>query len=90
MEYSNLFVCLMGIGIVFLGLLCLIVLVSLMGRIFGQKNQAQDVSLPARSVVGEPLHKDEKEQLLAAVTAAIAEDMHTDISAVRIVSIKRV
>lgn len=90
MEYSNLFVCLMGMGIVFIGLLCLIALVSLMGRIFGRKNQVQEDAPPAKSIAAAPLHKEEKEKLLAAVSAAIAEDMHTDISAVRIVSIKRV
>ena len=90
MEYSNLFVCLMGLGIVFIGLLCLIALVSLMGRIFGRKNQAQEDALPAEHIAAAPLHKEKKEELLAAVTAAIAEDMHTDVSAVRIVSIKRV
>ena len=90
MEYSNLFVCLMGMGIVFVGLVCLIVLVSLMGRIFGRKQQPQSVVPSGASAVGKPLHKEEKEKLLAAITAAIAEDMHADISAVRIVSIKRV
>ena len=90
MEYSNLFVCLMGLGIVFVGLLCLIALVSLMGRIFGRKDQVQQDALPAGKAAAAPLHKEKKEELLAAVTAAIAEDMHTDVSAVRIVSIKRV
>ena len=90
MEYSNLFVCLMGMGIVFVGLLCLIVLVTLMGRIFGKKQQTMRAAPSAASAVGKPLHKEAKEELLAAITAAIAEDMHTDISAVRIVSIKRV
>ena len=32
-EYSNLFVCLMGMGTVFFGLICLIVLTTLMGKI---------------------------------------------------------
>ena len=35
MEYSSAFVCLMGMGTVFFGLICLIVLTMLMGKIVG-------------------------------------------------------
>ena len=34
-EYSSLFVCLMGMGTVFFGLICLIVLTMIMGKIVG-------------------------------------------------------
>ena len=34
-EYSSLFVCLMGMGTVFFGLICLIVLTTIMGKIVG-------------------------------------------------------
>ena len=33
MEYSNLFVCLMGLGTVFVGLVCIILLVTLMSLV---------------------------------------------------------
>ena len=33
MDYSNLFVCLMGIGTVFVGLVCIILLVTLMSYV---------------------------------------------------------
>ena len=36
MEVSNLFVCLMGMGVTFLGLICLIVLITLMSKILGK------------------------------------------------------
>ena len=35
MEVSNLFVCLMGMGVTFIGLICLILLITLMGKIVG-------------------------------------------------------
>ncbi len=35
MEYPSLFVCLMGMGTVFFGLICLIVLTMVMGKIVG-------------------------------------------------------
>ena len=37
MDYSIIFVCLMGMGTVFFGLICLIVLTTLLGRICGRK-----------------------------------------------------
>ena len=36
MDYSSLFVCLMGMGTVFFGLICLIVLTTLMSAICGR------------------------------------------------------
>ncbi len=93
MEYSNLFVCLMGMGTVFLGLVCLVFLVKVMCAVVnsGEKKQAV-VATPAPAPVAAPapMNNGKKEELMAAIAAAIAEDMGTDISAVRIVSIKKV
>ena len=50
MDYSNLFVCLMGIGTVFFGLICIILLVTLMSfvcRKTEQKTTLAPVSAPA-------------------------------------------
>ena len=50
MDYSIIFVCLMGMGTVFFGLICLIVLTTLLGRICGRKQQAAPaaaISAPA-------------------------------------------
>lgn len=33
-EVSNLFVCLMGMGVTFIGLICLIVLTMIMGKLW--------------------------------------------------------
>ena len=45
-EYGSLFVCLMGMGTVFFGLICLIVLTTIMGKIVGG-HAAPAVSAPA-------------------------------------------
>lgn len=88
MDYSNLFVCLMGIGTVFFGLICIILLVTLMSfvcRKTEQKNTLEPVSAPAgvpKAGIGP--------ELIAAVSAAIAEEMGTDISAIRIISMKQI
>lgn len=84
MDYSNLFVCLMGMGTVFFGLICLIVLTMLMGRICGPKPSSA-AAAPAVSAAPEP----DRQELVAAVSAAIAEDLGTDITGIRILSIKK-
>ena len=88
MDYSNLFVCLMGIGTVFFGLICIILLVTLMSfvcRKTEQKTTLAPVSAPA-GVPKAGIGPD----LIAAVSAAIAEEMGTDISAIRIISMKQI
>ena len=85
-EYSNLFVVLMGLGTVFAGLLCIILLVTLMSwvcaRTSAPKTPAAPAAMPAPGAV--------TPAMMAAVAAAIAEDMGTDVSAIRIVSMKKV
>ena len=87
MDYSIIFVCLMGMGTVFFGLICLIVLTTLLGRICGRKQQAAPeaaISAPAA------VPAVNQQELIAAVSAAIAEELGTDITGIRILSIKKV
>lgn len=89
MEYSSLFVCLMGMGTVFFGLICLIVLTMIMGSIVGKKAAA-----PAPVPVGAPpapaaAPEPNRQELVAAVSAAIAEELGTDITGIRILSMKK-
>lgn len=85
-EYSNLFVCLMGIGTVFVGLICIVLLVYLMSY-FCRKTEKQ----AAAATTDVPRFEiADQGALIAAVSAAIAEDMGEDVSAIRITSIKRV
>jgi len=96
MDYSNLFVCLMGMGTVFVGLVCIVVLVIGMSAICRRLSHIETAITPAPAapVAAAPVVQQapigNKGELMAAIAAAIAEDMGTDISAVRIVSIKKV
>lgn len=47
MEYSSIFVCLMGMGTVFFGLICLIVLTYLMSAVVGRGKKAAPAPVPA-------------------------------------------
>ena len=88
MDYSIIFVCLMGIGTVFVGLICLIVLTMLMGRILERAPQPAAVPAPVPAVSAAP--DANREELVAAISAAIAEELGTDISGIRILSMKKV
>ena len=86
MEYSDLFVCLMGLGTVFVGLVCIILLVTLMSlvcRSTGEKPAPTPAAPAGAPKVGT------SPELIAAVSAAIAEERGTDISAIRIISMKQ-
>ena len=87
MDYSIIFVCLMGMGTVFFGLICLIVLTTLLGRVCGQKQQAA----PAAAAVPAPAAAPavNQQEMIAAVYAAIAEELGTDITGIRILSVKK-
>ena len=90
MDYSNLFVCLMGLGTVFFGLICLILLVMLMGKICqatakgGASASAVPTPVPAAPApaVGP--------ELVAAIAAAVAEDLGTGVDRIRIHSIRKI
>lgn len=98
-EYSNLFVVLMGLGTVFAGLLCIILLVTLMSWVCSRTTGAKAApraaapSAPAAAPsapAAAPAAGAVTPAMMAAVAAAIAEDMGTDVSAIRIVSMKKV
>ena len=87
MDYSTIFVCLMGMGTVFFGLICLIVLTTLLGRLCGRKQQAAPAAAISAPAAAPAVNQQE---LIAAVSAAIAEELGTDITGIRILSIKKV
>ena len=87
-QYSNLFVCLMGMGTVFFGLICLIALTTIMGKIVGGR-AVPAVAAPPPAPPAPPAAEPNRQELVAAVSAAIAEELGTDITGIRIVSMKK-
>ena len=88
-EISNGFVCLMGMGVVFIGLICLVFICYLLRLCCGKRAEqaaapAQTEAAPASAVI------ENREELIAAVSAAIAEELGSDASGIRIHSFKRV
>lgn len=89
-EYSNLFVVLMGLGTVFAGLLCIILLVTLMSWVCARTSAPKTVPQMPAAPAAMPVPGAVTPAMMAAVATAIAEDMGTDVSAIRIVSMKKV
>lgn len=85
-EYGSLFVCLMGMGTVFFGLICLIVLTTIMGKIVGGRPAP---AAPAPVAAAPAAQEGNRQEIAAAVSAAIAEELGTDITGIRIVSMKK-
>lgn len=88
---SNLFVVCMGIGTVFTALVILVVLCTLMSKIVIATEKARENKTQnAISTLPDTNEIENRGMLVAAISAAIAEELGTDVSAIRIVSLKRV
>ena len=87
-EYGSLFVCLMGMGTVFFGLICLIVLTMIMGNIVGGR-AVPAVAAPAPAAAAPAAPEGNRQEIAAAVAAAIAEELGTDVTGIRILSMKK-
>ena len=87
-----------GLLIVFIGLICLIALVALLGflceRLMKDKHlsdapSAKTASAPAAAApAGATI--ENRDELIVAFSAAVAEELGTDVSAIRVVSFKEI
>ena len=90
MEYGSLFVTLMGIGTVFFGLICIILLVMLMGTVLktGAAKPAAAATAPAPAPALKP--QGMQPEVVAAITAALSEEVGTSQHGMNIVSIQKI
>lgn len=83
-------VVILGVGIVFLGLICIVLLCSIMSKVMKlleePKTETPEVATPVATA--EPIAN--KQELIAVIASVIAEDMGADVEAIRIKSIKRI
>ena len=82
MDYSSAFVCLMGMGTVFFGLICIVALCYAMSAVCRRTERR-------KAVPAVPEETGDRGELLAAVSAALAEELGTDIRGIRILSLKK-
>ena len=96
-----LFVVLMGVGTVFFGLICIIVLSTAMSAVCrsmgetpaavpaaqGGTNAAQPAAVPVPAARNDAIPN--RQAMIAAISAAIAEEEGADLNAIRILSVKK-
>ncbi len=94
-ELSNTFVCIMGMGTVFIGLILIVLICKLLSAVTsGFAKVAPQKDAPAVTPAASPAlpmpSGAEKSAILAAVCACIAEEIGTDADNLKVVSFKRV
>lgn len=92
---SNTFVCVMGMGTVFIGLVCIVLICKLLSVVLKgfakiEKEAAPAQKAPAAAVAPEmTLSQAEKSAIVAGVCACIAEELGEDASNIKVLSFKR-
>lgn len=97
-----LYTCALGIGIVFVGLICIIFITMIMSGICRMFAKPEGESKPVISAAQMPRKKpvaapaatnnapiSNKQELVAGICAVIAEELGTDVSNIRVTSFKR-
>ncbi len=98
LNEKDLYVIVLGVGTVFVGLICIIILCKILGvccQILAKKDNSESTSAPAvpsapvAPAAPVPAVIPNRRETVAAIAAAIAEDLGTDVSAIRILSIEK-
>ncbi len=83
-----------GILIVFIGLVCLIALVTVLGKIsqslLSEKPQEAKAESKAPAATAPVAAIENRDELIVAFSAAVAEELGKDVSAIRVVSFKEI
>lgn len=92
-EFSNTFVVAMGISIVFIGLICIVLLCKIVSAICMIANKKENATPVTTSVSTAPASNEQpienRQEIIAAISAVLAEELGTDVSALRILSFKK-
>ena len=86
-------VCFLGVSVVFVGLIAIIAILYLMNFIISKsKDTKTKDTTPVPPVTTTPAQAasiENRREIIAAVCAAVAEEEGTDISAIRVISFKK-
>ena len=83
----------MGLGTVFVGLICIIVICYIMGaiiKLFEKHTPAEEPKPELQAAPAESAPIENKGELIAVISAVIAEDLGESVEAIRIKSIRKV
>lgn len=91
-EPGKLEVVVVGLGTVFVGLICIVIICKIMSLCCGgakkEKGTEERTVVKPAPVATAPIQN--REEIIAAVCAAAAEELGTDVSAIRVRSFKRI
>ena len=87
---SNLLVVSIGLGTVFFGLICLILLCKILGIVCNLKSEKKTEIVQTSAVVNSPAPIANKQEIVAACCAVIAEEIGTEAKNIKVVSFKKV
>ena len=84
----------MGIGVVFFGLICIVILSMLMSAIVRAAENKTAKAVPPETPAGSEaaaneLSPEKRRELIAAISAVVAEELGADVSAIRVTSFKK-
>ncbi len=94
-DISNTFVVALGVSVVFIGLICIVLLCKIVSAVcrLSEKNETvtpQAVATNSAPVAAAVQPIENRQEIIAAVSAVVAEELGTDISAIRILSFKKI
>ena len=86
---DTVFVCLMGIGTVFVGLICIIIVCTIVSGIIRLTDKKPAKKAEEAVSTEEANEIPDRQRMIAAVSCAIAEELGTEVSKLRILSFKK-
>ncbi len=91
-KVPNGLVIVLGMGVVFIGLIMIVLICKIMSSILNaKKSEPEDVvTNPVVSAPAAPVVIENRQEIIAAVAAVIAEELGTDVEALKIYSFKRI
>lgn len=88
-DVPNWFAVCMGIGTVFVGLICIVLICKILSFACSNKDDKEEEKTTSKPVVTNTVIEN-RQEIIAAVTAACAEEMGTDVNAIRVLSFKKI
>lgn len=87
---SVLTVVVLGIGVVFIGLISIVILCKIMSAFCKGSNDTKAIQKPATAPAVQNVPIQNRQEILAGVCAVIAEELGTDIEALKVISFKKI
>ena len=83
-------VILIGLGVVFAGLILLIIAIYIMNGIIAMFGKKEQENMPAKQEAAPEADDMDHDELIAVIVAAIAAKTNTNAAGLRVVSLKRI